>query len=422
MSNQRNSRNQGKTSSSRAAKGVKSKNKSGGKKFTNTRLFKILRIVLLIAIVVVIFNIVSGIIKNRTPEDITLIIGENKIELANELLIDENNNIFISKDDIATLYDPNIYYNEEEKTLITTYNKHVARLVVDQTTMEVNSTQVAINGTLKFENDILYMPLLDLKDVYDFEYQYNEERKTLIIDSISVAKSQAVVVKTAKIKEEPKTFSSTIEKISRFDGVYVTVFGTEGDYTKVRTPSGNIGYVKTDKLGDIEEIREDMENDELTNVNILSDYNIVGTYENPALDTSLTNIVTPNLFNINSVLEVENVIDLSSATFEGYKNWATTNEIDICASVTLNASMNEICSSYTTRTCLINLLYNQFVTNGINMICIDFDNIDDIEGFYRFVIELTPRFKEVGFKVLVKYKNGLDKERLENIVDYVIEE
>lgn len=306
--------------------------------------------------------------------------------------------------------------------IITTYNKHVAKLVVDQTTMEVNSTQVAINGTLKFENNILYMPLLDLKDVYDFEYQYNEERKTLIIDSISVAKSQAVVVKTAKIKEEPKAFSSTIEKISRFDGVYVTVFGTDGDYTKVRTPSGNIGYVKTDKLGDIEEIRENMETDELSNVNVLNDYSVVETYENTTFDTSLTNIVIPNLFNINGALEVENVIDLSSATFESYKNWASTNGVSICASVTLNASMNEICSSYTTRTCLINLLYNQFVANNINMICIDFDNIDDIEGFYRFVIELTPRFKEVGFKVLVKYKDGLDKERLENIVDYVIEE
>lgn len=56
------------------------------------------------------------------------------------------------------------------------------------------------------------------------------------------------------------------------------------------------------------------------------------------------------------------------------------------------------------------------------MICIDFENIDDIEGFYRFIIELTPRFKEAGYKVLVKYKDGLDIERLRSIVDYVIEE
>lgn len=422
MNNQRNLKNSGKTSGSRTAKKSNSKSKSGGRKFTNTRLFKILRVVLLIAIIVIIFNIISGIIKNRTPEDMSLVIGENKIDLTNELLIDENSNIYISKDDIANIYDPNIYFNEEEQTLITTYNKHVAKLVVGQSTMEVNSTQVAINGTLKYENEILYMPFLDLKDVYDFEYQYNEERNVLIVDSISTAKSQAVVVKTSKVKEEPKLFSSTLEKISKFDGAYVTVFDTNGDYTKVRTPSGNIGYIKTDKLGDIEVLRENMEDDELTNVNILNDYSVVGAYDNITLDSSLNNIVIPNLFNINGTLEVNNVIDLSSGTYNAYKNWAETNGISICANVTLSASMNEICSSYTTRTCLINLLYNQFVSNGIGMICIDFENIDDIEGFYRFIIELTPRFKEAGYKVLVKYKDGLDIERLRSIVDYVIEE
>ena len=391
------------------------------KKFTSTRLFKILRLILIIAIIIILVKVILGVV-GGTSEYITLIIGDTTIDLKNELLIDENNNIFISKDDVANLYDENIYYNEEEQTLITTYNKHVAKLIVGQTTMEVNSTQVAISGTLKYEGDILYLPLLDLEDVYDFEYQYNEEEKVLMLDSISTAKSQAVVVKSAKIKEQPKTFSSSLEKISKSDGVYVTVFETDGDYTKVRTPSGNVGYIKTSKLGDVEILRENMEEDTLDNVNILSDYNTVSSYDDISVDTSLTNIVIPNLFNINENLEIDEVIDLSGSTYEAYTSWAENNGINICADVTLSGSMNEICSSYTSRTCLVNLLYNQFVANDINMICIDFDDIDDTEGFYRFVIELTPRFKEAGFKVLVKYKDGLDKERLENIVDYVIEE
>ncbi len=391
------------------------------KKFTSTRLFKILRLILIIVIIIILVKVILGVV-GGTSENITLIIGDTAIDLKNELLIDENNNIFISKDDVAELYDENIYYNEEEQTLITTYNKHVAKLIVGQTTMEVNSTQVAISGTLKYEGDILYLPLLDLEDVYDFEYQYNEEENVLMLDSISTAKSQAVVVKSANIKEQPKFLSSSLEKISKSDGVYVTVFETDGDYTKVRTPSGNVGYIKTDKLGDIEILREDMEEDTLDNVNILSDYNTVNSYDDISVDTSLTNIVIPNLFNINENLEIDEVIDLSGSTYEAYTSWAENNGINICADVTLSGSMNEICSSYTSRTCLINLLYNQFVANNINMICIDFDNIDDTEGFYRFVIELTPRFKEAGFKVLVKYKDGLDKERLENIVDYVIEE
>ena len=423
MNNKRNFKEQERVNNIKTAKG--SKNKMTGKKprkFTNTRLFKILRIVLIIGIIIVIANIISSLIRNRTPEDISLIIGENKVELKDKLLIDENDNIYISKDDVANLYDENIYYNDDEQTLITTYNKHVAKLVIGQTTMEVNSTQVAIKGTLKFEDKMLYLPLLDLKDVYDFEYQYNKDRNVLIIDSISTEKSQAVVVKSTKIKEEPKTFSSSLEKISKSDGAYVTVFETDGDYTKVRTAAGNIGYIKTDKLGEIEIVRENMEEDILDNINILNEYDIVTSYDNVSIDSNYTNIVIPNLFNINENLEVESVIDLSSDTYQNYVSWAEANKIDICADVTLSGSMNSICSDYTSRTCLINLLYNQFVSNNISMICIDFDNIDDTEGFYRFVIELTPRFKEAGYRVLVKYKDGLDKERLEKIVDYVVEE
>ena len=292
MNNKRNSNEQERSNNIKTVNG--SKSKSSGKKprkFTNTRLFKILRIVLVIGIIIVIANIILG-LRNRTPEDISLIIGENKIELKDELLIDENDNIFISKDDVANLYDENIYYNDDEQTLITTHNKHVAKLVIGQTTMEVNSTRVAINGTLKIENQMVYLPLLDLKDVYDFEYQYNKDRNVLIIDSISTAKSQAVVVKSAKIKEEPKLFSSSLEKISKSDGAYVTVFETNGDYTKVRTVSGNIGYIKTDKLGEIEIVRENMEEDKLDNVNILNEYDVVSTYDNVSIDSNYTNIVT----------------------------------------------------------------------------------------------------------------------------------
>ena len=82
--------------------------------------------------------------------------------------------------------------------------------------------------------------------------------------------------------------------------------------------------------------------------------------------------------------------------------------------------MNKLCETYLTRTYVINSLYTEIVKNKIPMVCIDFEKIDDTEGFYRFVVEMTPRFKEAGIKVLVKSNNGLNKDRLEEVVDYVI--
>ena len=56
-----------------------------------------------------------------------------------------------------------------------------------------------------------------------------------------------------------------------------------------------------------------------------------------------------------------------------------------------------------------------------NRINIEFNTIDDINSFYRFVVELVPRFKEADLIVAVTLNNNLEKSRLENIVDYIIE-
>ena len=62
------------------------------------------------------------------------------------------------------------------------------------------------------------------------------------------------------------------------------------------------------------------------------------------------------------------------------------------------------------------------INNKLNMICIDFASIDDVEGLYRFITEMVPRFKCAGMKVLIKYTNStLNKDRLNDIVDYVID-
>lgn len=391
------------------------------RKFTNTRLFKLLRILLIIAVLIIIVKFVSKIF-NKKDDKLSLIIHDQKMNLKYELIIDDSKNIYMSKDDISNIYDPNIFYDKDEKMIITTHNKSVAKIIIDKTTMEVNSTEVALKGQAKEVNGTIYLPLLDLYNVYEFEYKYNEKENVLLIDSMSQEKTEAVVVKNAKVKETPKFFAKTLEKIKRTDGEYVVVLGTEGDFTRVRTSSGNIGYIKTNKLSKFKTVREDMEQEKLTNLKVLEDYNTVsGSNEAISVDNNFVNVVIPNLFNINGNLELETVIDLSKPTYQKYYKWVEENSITMGATVTLNGSMSALYGSYTPRTCLINNLYNACVNNKIEIICIDFNEIDDKEGLYRFVTELTPRFREVGYKVIVKNKNGLNREKLENIVDCVVD-
>ena len=400
---------------------TKRKSGNGNKKKRNNRLRKIIRIgvlVLLIVMIVSFFKFIIGLFDKKVDK-ISLIIGANKIELKQEILIDEEKNIYLSKDDIAWLYDKNIYYNPTDKSVITTYNKRVAVLAMNKSTMVVNDTVISIKGQLKEEKGIVYLPFSDMTNVYDFEYNYDEDSKVLTIDSTNTELKKTVVLKNVKLKEKISLFSKTLEKIEK--GTKVVVLGIEGKYTKIRTNSGNIGYVKTKKISEVEKIRDNLNYEKLTNLEVLNEYNEINTnYDTVEISEGKTFIVIPKIFNVNNKFELKPIITLDSEKFNGYKTWASNNGISICATVNFEGSMNELCSSYTTRTCLINNIYTDLIKNQINMVNIDFDNIDDMEGFYRFIIEMTPRYREAGIKVVVKYKEGMNKDRLNDIVDYVL--
>ncbi|MBR2289126.1 MAG: hypothetical protein IJ867_00485 [Clostridia bacterium] len=390
------------------------------KKFKNTRLFKILRITLLVLIIVLIFNIIKDLTR-KAPEKVSVVIGDKQVQLSHEVLIDKYNNISMSIDDVKKLYDNNIYYSNN--ILITTYNKHIAVLEKGKNTMRVNDVVQEIKGKLKDVSGTMYLPFSDMADVYDFALSYNKDTKVLSIDSTSLEKKEAVVLKNTGLKESTKNFAKTLENVKKTQ--YVTVFETEGKFTKVRTKAGNIGYIQTKKISDPEVLWETMDEEEVKSVTVLGDYSIVDSKYEVLSNVSEDAIVTPNLFQITTQetgeVTVNPVIDLSGTKFTTYKDWANESGVAICGTVTLNGSMSKVCSSYETRSDCINTIYNNLVANELRMVCIDFSEIDDIEGLYRFVTEMVPRFKCAGMKVLVKYNSSLNKDRLNHIVDFVIE-
>lgn len=398
----------------KASKGVKQK------KFKNTRLFKILRIALLLIIIVFIFNIIKD-LTHKTPSKISVVIRDEKVELVHDISMDKNNNIFMSIDDVKKLYDTNIYYSN--KILITTYNKHIAVLEMGKTTMRVNDVVQEIKGTLKEIGGVVYLPLSDMQDVYDFEETYNKDTKVLSMDSKSVEKKESIVLKNAPLKESPKSLANTIEKVKKTQ--YVTVFGTEGKFTKVRTKAGNVGYIQTKKISKPDVVWETMDEDIWKSVNVLEEYTMVDSKYEVLSGVAENSIVIPNLFHISQnageEIIVDTVIDLSGTTFISYKDWAAASSITICPTVTLDCNMSKICSNYETRSYVINTLYNELIKNKLTCICVDFTEIDDNEGLYRFVTEMVPRFKCAGMKVFIKYNSALNKDRLNKIVDLVIE-
>ena len=348
---------------------IKTEVKEESMKKKKTKKFLIRRLVAVILIVFLIFVVKNWIYQasiKRQTKQICLFFNYDMIQLISNIYV-EDSVIYISKEDIKNIFDDTIYYNMGDKELITTYNKHVAVLHLDDTKMLINDAEFEMQGKLKQIDSEIYLPLSDLEIVYDMETEYVPETNRVIMNSIAKSKKQVIALKDSKITLNKNPFSVTIEKVKRGDNL--VAIEESGSYKKVQTSNGNIGYIKTKKVSEEEILREDW---------------------------------------------IEEKIEMSS--FENM------DELFIVTKEQVNISnISTAFTTYSMRNDMIKNLYDQVMQNQYKGVCIDFEEIDDVNSFYRFLIELSPKFKESGLKVVVKVKQQLDKEKVKNMVDFTIE-
>lgn len=357
--------------------------------------------------------------KNRYNK-LTILLNNEFIELSDEVVIDDDKNIFFSKDDIQKLFDPTIYYNQAEKELITTYNTHVALLKVDEEYAEINDETIKLNGKLYETKNEVYMPITDLADVYDLDINYSLKSNRIIMDTTTKEKVEATVMKRDYIETKKGLFGSRLEKV--IIGDKLVIIESDGKYKKVRTALGNIGYINAKKLSEEKVIREN-ENRNLQEINVYRNYsNISGIYDNiEKVDDKKLNVVIPIFFYIDKNSKVLDKTTSTTATYSVYKNWVDNNNLQILPTVSNNESVSNNLLSYSQRSMAINDLRTKVLKYNYKGINIEFDSINDVNSFYRFILELVPRFKEEGLLVAVTLNNNLDKSRLEDVVDYILE-
>ena len=379
------------------------------------------RFILLIGIVLffILIKIILGNSSNKLEKQISFLLDNEIVNLKNEMFIDEDNVIYISKEDVEFLFDKTIYYNDAEKELITTFNKHIALLKIDETFMVVNDSNVELKSPMIEKNRIIYLPISEMAIVYDLEFEYADATKIVIADSISKEKKQTLILKNVSLKEKASVFSKKIEKL--LQGEYVVVVGEEGKYTKIRTSDGNIGFVKTKKLSTPEIIRENWLQSEV-NVNILKEASDLSkNYSKVALNSEKTNVVIPHFFYIDSNNTILDKTNNTTEEYTKYINWVKENNIEIWATISNNIEISNSLRTYSERNKIINSLYYILVQYQFSGVNVNFEKIDDVNSFNRFIIELTPRLKELGLKVAVTYNKNVNKDKLGNIVDIIIE-
>ena len=181
--------------------------------------------------------------------------NENITESMSDKVLNENNKIYMSVDDVQKFLDNTLYYEEETATYITTSSKKLA-------TLKESSDNITINGSIKKMNNTViekegkkYIAISEMKDVYDYEFEFISSTNIAIIDSLSKKQVKANLKKGTKLKESDGKFSKAIDKLQK--GEEVIYIGESGNKAKIRTQDGVIGYVKSKYLINIEAIRED---------------------------------------------------------------------------------------------------------------------------------------------------------------------
>lgn len=400
------------------SKNVKKSNRNNKRKkidkYVGRRMAALFIIVVLILIVI---NLIFGNDKEKI-NDLKILYNNEETKYA-DVIVDSEDRIYFSIFDITNIFDSNLYYNDAEKEIITTFNKHVALLKVDETFMVVNDSNINLSAEVKEFNNTVYIPITDMELVYDIEVSYSEEENVLMLDSIDEAKKEAEVVKKTKVKEDRGLFKKTLEKIDV--GSIVVVIEELENYYKIRTENGNIGYVKANKLSEVKSVRDDYVVQKLP-LNLLTKNTDVKVYENIVFKENHLNVLNPAIINIDSNLKIASNAVVNTDNYSKYVNWADEKNIYVMPTLKNSTSVSECLMTYANRNKIINDLYVFLIKNKAKGVYINFNEIDDVNSFYRFLIELTPKFKESGMYVIVEDNKVLDKHKLETIVDYVVEE
>lgn len=238
-----------------------SKKKSKHKKNKNN---KSLFIAFVVIFILIIFVVIKNSKTENKNENIELVLNnEDVTSKLQSKIIDENEKIYMSFNDIKELIDSTIY-QEDTGLIITASSKKIATFKENENTININGSEQKDENVVIEKDGQKYIAISELENVYDYEFKYNSETNIVTINSLNKKSEKAYAVKKVKIKENEKIISKTIEKVNKGNWLYF--ISEQNGIAKVRTQDGKIGYVKTKNLDNFVTEREDLKENKTNNI------------------------------------------------------------------------------------------------------------------------------------------------------------
>lgn len=411
--------------------------KNNTKKFY---IYKIIVVAIFTALIVFILNKAPNYIRNDITDKTNLVINNNNItrNLKNDVIV-EDGVVYISTKDIANFFDDSIFYDNKYNQIITTSETKVATMKIDEKQVEVNGTKQDLMASAKKINENFYLPFSEISNsVYNVETTYVNNTDTVVLVSLDRELTYANSSKNNNVKYKPDIFSRNVDKVN--SGDTLTVVNTEEElpsgWSKVTTENGKVGYVKTNTLANLDQIRSTLNLEKQIDGNVSMVWDYFSQYVTaPQREGEIkgVNVVSPTFFALQK-LGKGNIVANVGEEGEQYIDWAHSNGYKVWALVSndsMKETTSEILNDYELRKQFINNILTVVEIYNLDGINLDFENIYEADKnmYTRLVVELAPRLREMG-KVLsvdVTAPDGspdwslcYDRNEIANAADYII--
>ena len=350
-------------------------------------------------------------------------------------VINVDNNVYLAIDDIENYYDRHIYFDKQYNYIVAAGNGCLACFDINNGRLDLNGKN--IDARIIKEDELYYVPITELQDLYNIRVNYKEATNTVVIESLDRAQKVASTNKEVSVKSKATLFSKTLEKLNADSTVCMELDnsgknGTEvvesissssnvsqyiakleadqaKEWTYIRTENGTLGYVKNSELNDIKTISGEKENNaQSKTISLVWEYYEEQYGSAPQNDDNIkydgVNVVSPAFFYMEGSAVRENVGEAG----ENYLRWAKSNNYEVWARVANNnittedmKAFSEWINDYKKRQNVIVQIVNYAKKYGLEGINIDFENMykEDKDSLSRFIIELKPRLERINVKL-----------------------
>ncbi len=313
--------------------------------------------------------------------------------------------VYVSKPDIYNFFDNTITYDEKYNQVVTTSSTKIASLPIDSKQIQVNSSNTTIKAGAIILDEVAYVPISELDEVYNIKTTYVESEDLVYIDSLDREQQTATLKKDSSIKYKPTIISATLAKAKQGDTLTIanrSDYPVPNGWTRVRTENGTLGYIQTGKLNEFKTIREKAEEKAKIEGPISLAWDYYSEYVSaPTRTGKITgvNVVSPSFFYMTKY-STTNVYENVGNEGIAYVNWAHGNGYQVWPMFT-NSNMSEtskMLSDYKSRETVINQIINYIKQYNLDGINIDFEGMyeTDKDNFSRLLIEIRPRLNEIG--------------------------